>query len=93
MKHTSLPWVTTPSETWIGNEIGHTFFPVGKIDFAMSNGQFKDLDKANTDFILRAVNNHYELISVLEAVISELPDRCEHEREMGRTALAKAKGK
>jgi len=93
--HTPLPW--KPSDSGIG--IWSAGEPLGKnkiisICSCDAVSRPKDENKANADFILRACNNHYELLQALETLLASLETNeqpGEADLYPVRTAIAKAR--
>lgn len=82
--HTKGPWRVDAHRLTISAADGN----IGLLNLARPD----EVSSANAAFIVRACNSHDALVSALKACVSELPDRCEHEREMARAAIAKAEG-
>lgn len=97
VKHTPLPWCSDPFGNGIVGDIstpaGET---VAQTQQLFGDDQQQSRRKANTAFILRAVNSHYALIEALEQLDLELKDHgfgvSGNMRQLIAEALSLAKG-
>ena len=67
-KHTDLPWKLSPERDFIilmpeAAEVGH-----GHKYIAVGGGN----TEANVEFILKAVNSHYEMLEAIDTAVKEL---------------------
>jgi len=87
MTHSPIPW------TWgcNGDRSIEDEYSTITICRMAGRGKITKLDIANRDFIIKAVNCHYELVESLEEVIS-MSDRKTKEYDKAKLAIAKAKG-
>jgi hypothetical protein len=84
-----------------GSETGHCCFEASMIDTSQPENHSRSkfacvgefFERGAADEICRQANAIGNLIDALKAAVSQLPDRCEHEREMARFAIDKAEGK
>lgn len=91
-KHTQLPWVQTHK----GGSITSPSKPRSTIIY--DEGLFDGEEgEANAEFIVRAVNSHYELLEALKECVEELNGANAHRNitcyVKGRQAIAKAEGR
>ena len=99
-KHTPLPWKISSQEKQIVQAPAH--FTIGICGGTSdSSRQLKDFNftpdseerEANTEFITRACNSHYELIAILEDYCRAFETNGNHDTyARAMVALKKAKG-
>lgn len=90
VKHTELPWTFQASEggemIWIGSDYENA---CGVPGYADHPGNI-----ANAEFIVRACNSYYDMLSALQAVMDEWREgyglRCVHQV---RAAISKAEAR
>ncbi len=89
MKHTALPWYILGEDRHFGNipfieiasgEMGFNFKSITNVNCSLVEDDFKitERDKENAKFILKACNNYYKMINIIERLHLNLGDK-EHE--------------
>jgi hypothetical protein len=75
--------------------IGDAASDVCVVDADSKDGFLADLCRGDGDRAAHArmMAAAPDLLDALKAAVSQLPDRCEHEREMAAYAIAKAEGR
>lgn len=93
-KHTEGPWGVVDDYDILEISCDPEKSPYGIVTVAVLTG-YVHLPVTDCPEVVanaRLIAAAPDLLDALKAAMSELPDRCEHEREMARAAIAKAKG-
>lgn len=88
MTHTELPWTLAGTGIWSDNARICDYERNGHSEFYRQLD--RDEQRSNAEFIIRAVNNHYQLIRALEDAAKVLPVGIELHAVL--EALSRARG-